>query len=121
MTSPVLEAIVSKALDGLHLREIATAHNVANASSPGFAPVRVSFEGQLQQLFQATEGLAPQQRAGELAALRPLAAASSDPAERSVKIDQEIAIASETSARYAMLIGMLNRSLQIQQLAIRGS
>lgn len=34
MTSPVLEAIVSKALDGLHLREIATSHNVANASCP---------------------------------------------------------------------------------------
>lgn len=121
MTSPMLEAIVSKALDGLHLRETATAHNVANASSPGFVPVRVSFEGQLQQLVQATAALAPQQRAAELAALRPQVAASADPAERSVRIDQEIAIASETSARYAMLVGMLNRSLQIQQLAIRGS
>lgn len=121
MTSPVLEAIVSKALDGLHLREVATSHNVANASSPGFVPVRVSFEGQLQQLAQATVGLAPEQRAEQFAALQPQVAASSDPAERSVKIDQEIAIASETSARYAMLIGMLNRSLQIQQLAIRGS
>ncbi|ALN59975.1 flagellar basal body rod protein FlgB [Lysobacter enzymogenes] len=121
MTSPVLEAIVSKALDGLHLREIATSHNVANASSPGFVPVRVSFEGQLQELAQATAAMAPPQRAAELSALQPRVAASADPAERSVKIDQEIAIASETSARYAMLIGMLNRSLQMQQLAIRGS
>ncbi|MGH8080946.1 MAG: flagellar basal body rod protein FlgB [Lysobacter sp.] len=121
MTSPVIEAIVSKALDGLHLREIATAHNVANASTPGFVPVRVNFEGELQRLATATADLAPELRAAEVSSLQPSVAAAIDPSERSVKIDQEIAIASETSARYAMLIGMLNRSLQMQQLAIRGS
>ena len=121
MSSPVIQAIVSKALDGLHLRQLTTAHNVANAGSPGFVPMRVGFEAQLQRMVAATAGLEPEQRAAELSALQPSIAASPDPSERSVKIDQEIAIASETSARYAMLIGMLNRSLQLQQLAIRGS
>lgn len=121
MTSPIVEAIVSKALDGLHLREIATAHNVANASSPGFVPVRVSFEDELQRVAMTTRGLDANARAAALASVEPRVAPSTDPAERTVRIDQEVATASETSARYAMLIGLLNRSLQLQQLAIRGS
>lgn len=39
--------VVEYALDGLALRHTAIAANIANANTPGYRPLQVSFEGQL--------------------------------------------------------------------------
>ena len=45
--TPIISAIITKALDGLQLRSTATAQNIANANSPGYRPLSVSFEEEL--------------------------------------------------------------------------
>ena len=39
---PTSAIMITKALDGLWARSLATAQNVANANSPGYRPVRVT-------------------------------------------------------------------------------
>ena len=46
-TEAITVEMAKLALDAASLRHQAIAHNIANANSPGFAPVRVSFEDQL--------------------------------------------------------------------------
>lgn len=43
----VIGAVVEYALDGLSARHAAIASNIANASTPGYRPQKVSFEAQL--------------------------------------------------------------------------
>ncbi|MGQ5524427.1 flagellar basal body rod protein FlgB [Chitinimonas sp. PSY-7] len=47
-TESVTLQLVSKALDAASLRQQAIAANIANVSTAGYRPVRVSFEDQLQ-------------------------------------------------------------------------
>ncbi|MGH8038019.1 MAG: flagellar basal body rod protein FlgB [Pseudomonas sp.] len=120
MSSEIIKAIASKALDGLQVRQAATAQNIANANSVDYQPLRVSFEEQLRLTVSEAGTANPADLAREIGALRPSLQWSADGPEHGVRIDYEIAQASETSARYAMLIGVLNRTLQIEQLAIKG-
>lgn len=110
---PVSAILITKALDGLYARSQATAQNVANANSPGFRPVRVNFE----------EALRAAARQGP-AALRSVDATvgqvPSGAAEGEMRLDLELATASETGLRYAALLDLLGRQLQISRTAIRG-
>ncbi|KSB91860.1 hypothetical protein AS593_07495 [Caulobacter vibrioides] len=107
-----LSAILTlKALDGLEARSVATAQNLANANSPGYRPVRVSFE---ETLAQAAAG-------GPLAAARTAPRILADPAADSVRMDLELATASSTAMRYAALVEVLNRQLQIDAVAVSGA
>lgn len=120
MSSELIKAIAAKALDGLQARQAATAQNIANANSESFSPLRVAFEDELRRTVAESNGIDPAALARQVAGLQPSLQLVSYGSAQSVRIDQEITIASETSARYAMLIGMLNRTLQIEQLAIKG-
>jgi flagellar basal-body rod protein FlgB len=121
MSINLVGAIAGKALDGLFARQTATAQNVANASSESFTPVRVSFEDALQEAAMFRPGDTQAATLARVAAVRPSIDAPLPIDSNTVKLDQEIATASETSAHYAMLIGMLDRTLQIQQLAVKGA
>jgi flagellar basal-body rod protein FlgB len=120
MTINLVAAIAGKALDGLFMRQAATAQNVANASSENFTPVCVSFEDALREAAASQAGDTQAALMARVAAVQPSIDAPLPFDSNTVKLDQEIATASETSARYAMLIGMLDRTLQIQQLAVKG-
>jgi flagellar basal-body rod protein FlgB len=124
MTVNLIAAIAGKALDGLFARQTATAHNVANAGSDGFTPVRVSFEDALRDAAALRAGDTQAAVLARVASVRPHVNTSFDapllPGSNTVRLDQEIATASVTSARYAMLTGMLDRTMQIGQLAIKG-
>ena len=110
---PTSAIMITKALDGLWARSLATAQNVANANSPGYRPVRVSFEDALQSAYRqgpdalrsvtATVGQAPAGTAGA-----------------EMRLDLELATASATGLRYAALLDLLGRQMQITQTAIRG-
>ena len=102
-------AIAARALDGLFARQLAVAHNIANANSPGVAPVRVSFESSLQQALRAGATPADLRRA-------PIGVQSA--AGESVRIDLEISHSAENALRYATLVGALDRRMQILSLAI---
>lgn len=120
MSIDLVTAITSKALDGLYARQTATAQNIANANSADYAPVRVSFEAALR------EAAAPRlsdSKADRLARIQNVTARIDAPTpieKNGVQLDAEVTSASETSARYAMLLGMLDRTMQIRQLAIKG-
>ncbi|TKC89463.1 hypothetical protein FAZ69_11060 [Trinickia terrae] len=122
MSIDLVAAIAAKALDGLFERQAAIAHNVANANSDSFTPVRVSFEDALRQAAEPRAGDTSSsilERIGNVAPrieTPPLADVFDG-----VKLDREITAASETAARYAMLTGMLDRTLQIKMLAIKGA
>ncbi|OLL30863.1 hypothetical protein BTH42_14910 [Burkholderia sp. SRS-W-2-2016] len=120
MTINLVAAIAGKALDGLFARQTATAQNVANAGSSGFTPVRVSFEDALRDAAALRSGDTSASLLARVSNVTPRFDVPLPIEANSVKLDDEIATASETSARYAMLIGMLDRSLQIEKLAISG-
>jgi flagellar basal-body rod protein FlgB len=108
--SAVTSILIVKALDGLSARASATAENIANANSPGFRPLRVSFE-------QALAAAAP----GGEGAIRAVAPhiAGAPPGEH-VRLDLELATASSTALRYSALTELLGRELQIEALGITG-
>ncbi|SAK75840.1 flagellar basal body rod protein FlgB [Caballeronia pedi] len=116
-----LSLIASKALDGLFARQAATANNIANASSDGFVPSRVSFEEALRDAAAVHPGDDARQWMGRVASVNWSVAPAQSDALDGVKLDQEIATASETSVRYALLTGMLDRTLQMQSFAVKGA
>ncbi|MFC5475495.1 flagellar basal body rod protein FlgB [Paraherbaspirillum soli] len=120
MAVNLLTPVVSKALDGLFMRQQAQVHNIANASSPGFRPVRVSFEDALQQAVALAESGNSAAALDKLAAAVPQMSAPSLAPGDSFRLDLEVSKVNETSTQYSMLIGMLDRSNQLKQLAITG-
>jgi flagellar basal-body rod protein FlgB len=108
-----LAVLALKALDGLSLRSLVTAQNIANGNTAGYRPLRVDFEDALK----AAAARGPE----AVAALQPsIERASFRPAESEMRLDLELATASTTSARYAALIEVLNREMKMTSLAIRG-
>lgn len=105
--------LVIKALDGLAMRASAIAQNVANANSPSYAPVRVDFERQLRDA--ASAGV------DAVRSVKPrytYAPATSGTGE--MRLDLELASASETALRYVALIDVLGRQMQISRLVVAG-
>jgi flagellar basal-body rod protein FlgB len=110
---PISAALISKALDGLHLRAAVIAENIANANSRSFAPRKVSFEQELRAA--ATQGLgAIEESRARIVSVNP------DTTDTAVRLDMEMADAAQTSARYAALVDILGRQMQIHRAAIRG-
>lgn len=105
----ITSTLIVKALDGLVARQVATAENIANASSPGFRPLRVTFE----QALADAHG-----RPGAIAAVRPHIEIA--PAGEAVRVDLELATAQATAGRYAALAELLSRQMQIHAIAVTG-
>lgn len=109
-----LSAILTlKALDGLSARSIATAENIANASTPNYRPARIAFEEALVSAAargdRSVQSVKPH-------LLRESAAAPGG----ELRLDLELATASSTAMRYAALIEVLGRQMQINALAVSG-
>jgi flagellar basal-body rod protein FlgB len=100
-----------KALDGLEARVTATSENIANALTPGYRPVRVSFE---QALVEAAGQGPDAVRSAEIRYRRDAVASP-------VRIPMELATMVQTQTRYAALIELLSRQIQMQSLAITGN
>ncbi len=107
-------ALAIKALDGLSVRAEITAANIANASTRGYRPQGVRFEDALRAAAQSgsaatVQAVQPRTKA------QPTGLLSS-----SLRLDSELATASSTATRYAALIEVLNRRLEIERTAITG-
>lgn len=108
---PVSAVLITRALDGLAMRQLATAQNIANANSPGYRPLRVDFEDSLR----AAAASGPE-------AVRRLEARieQAEAAGGELRLDLELATASETAMRYAALLDLLGRQMQLSRTVIRG-
>ncbi|MFT4025405.1 MAG: hypothetical protein QM676_01190 [Novosphingobium sp.] len=112
--SAITEAVLLKALDGLSVRAQVIAQNIANANSPGYRPLAVTFEDALRGA--AAKG--PE----SIAAVEPRIVPAFDSAGRpELRLDLELASASATAGRYATLSELLNRQLQLNALAVSGT
>ena len=107
----ITSTLIIRALDGLTARSVATAENIANAGSPGFRPLRVSFEEALAAAAGRDDGSA--------GAVRPHT--DTAPSAEPVRVDLELATASSTALRYAALTELLGRQMQIEAVAINGN
>jgi len=107
-------SIILKALDCLSVRSLVTAQNVANANTPGYRPMRVSFEQALAEAAQrgdnAVAQIAPQ-----------IDSLPADLGNGELRLDLELATSATTAQRYGGLINILDRQLQLQSLAIEGN
>ena len=110
----VSSSLTIKALDGLFTRAAVTADNIANAGTPRFLPSKVTFE----QALAAAAGRGPD----AVKALKPKIERDVRPIDDpGLRLDLELATSSSTTMRYAALIDVLNRQLQMQALAITGN
>lgn len=111
--SSVSQLLAVKALDGLHLRAITIAENVANSGSTSFQPKAVDFEAELRRV--AGEGV------DAIARFQPeIATEGAAMPGDELRLDLEMASASSTALRYAALTDILNRQMQISRLAVKG-
>lgn len=104
-------AAIIKALDALSTRQAYTAQNIANAGSPGYKPMRVSFEDSLRAA--AREGVQAVRDVEPAAEVDPAAEASSG-----VRIDLELATAAQTAKRYGALVELLSRQIALRHAMI---
>ncbi|HWU96232.1 MAG TPA: hypothetical protein VN029_11580 [Sphingomonas sp.] len=106
-------ALIAKALDGLTARYEATAQNIANANSPGYRPIRVTFEDSLRRAAaegpDAIVGVKPEIE------LAPMPRIASE-----MRLDLEIANASQTAMRYGALLSILGRQMDISRSVVSG-
>lgn len=108
--SPLL---IAKALDGLHARYQATAENIANANTPGYRPVQVTFEARLQAAArQGAEAIAGVSARTEMASISNITGG--------MRLDLEVATAAQTAMRYAALLDILGREMAISRAVVRG-
>jgi len=111
---PITATLLMKSLDGLSLRAMANAQNIANAGTAGYRPVRVAFEDEL--------AAAVREGPTSLAAVQPSVVADATfQAGDALRLDLEMAEAAATAGRYAALVELLNRHAQISALAVAGS
>lgn len=102
-----------KALDGLSMRAVVTAHNIANGGTPGYRPLRVTFEDALAKA--ASGGHAMIQAVAPSIVEAPMVVG-----QEQMRLDLELATASGTAGRYAALIEILNRQMQLDMAALTG-
>jgi flagellar basal-body rod protein FlgB len=104
-------ALIHKALEGLHLRYLYTAQNIANANSPDYQPMRVSFEDRLRAAASsgrpAIEEVEPR-----------VFVETGDQTSASLRLDLELASASQIAGRYRALIEILGRQMALHRSVI---
>ncbi len=109
----VTGSLIRMALDGIGVRQLATASNIANASTPDYAPLRVNFEEQLAgAMREAGRGRSPD-------AARVLPSVTQDPtAGAKVQLDLEAAQMAQDVLHYEALLRALRGQLDLLQSAI---
>ena len=99
--------LISRALEGLNQRYLYTAQNIANANTPNYQPVRVSFEENLQAAAQrgraAIDAVEPQVFVEDTSDAGPM------------RLDLELETAQQTASRYRALVDILSRQMALQR------
>lgn len=116
-------SLVSKALDAATLRHAALAQNIANATTPGYQPMRVNFE---EQLAMARHELLDRGNdAGSMRAVDALRADIVPSAEvgsggsDKIMLDAEIAKMMQNAVYYESLLSAMDKNGSIVRMAVR--
>lgn len=109
-------ALLSLALDAATMRQQAIAQNIANANTPGYQRVTVSFESRMAELRDSAHGaVAPS--LVDLSNFRPVFETVAGPAN-GVALDMEMVDMSETVLHHHALTKALGKHLELIGLAI---
>lgn len=115
-----LEAVTRQALglalDAAALRQQALASNIANANVQGYAPLRVSFEEQLDEARRSM-GMDNAIDAAALSQVRPVLWSEEMPREGGARLDLEVAEMARNAVNYQALIKGMSRHLSILAMA----
>jgi flagellar basal-body rod protein FlgB len=114
MLTDSTQIAVERALSGVAERQRVSAHNLANAVTPGFRSQRVTFEEQLGQALRA--GRPDQAGISTVAANTPVDINGND-----VLVEEETTILLESGVRYEALAEALNYKFGLLRTAIGGS
>lgn len=123
--------VLTQSLDGLSMRQRATANNIANVDTPGYRARQVSFESQLAQAVdrQLSAGqnlnlvatnpahlsVGPRQLEDVQPVVHELDGMSYRNDGNSVDIEREMALLAETQLRFATLSSLLSRRLAMER------
>ncbi len=125
--------VLKKTLDAQSMRQRAHAQNIANAETPGYRRMAVSFESDLKEVLQGEAGAMLRSDSrhlgldgnGGLEDLAPKALrekpSADGPGTNGVNIDLEMAEMAETQIRYLASLEFLKRRYSGLKTAIRGS
>lgn len=108
-------ALLSRGLDACALRQGVYAANIANANTPGYQPLEVSFETELQNAARLTDGSRWEQQAEFLRTIEPTIVPSS---ADMVQLDQQLGLMTKNAVRYQQLLGAFERSIGLLRLAV---
>jgi flagellar basal-body rod protein FlgB len=108
--------LVSMALDATALRQQAIAQNIANANTPGYQRIGVSFESRLGAL-QNTVRHGGTPSLASLGNFRPALELVGAPGD-AVPLDMEVAALSENTLQQQALLKLLNKHLGLLSTAI---
>ncbi|NVE01297.1 flagellar basal body protein [Massilia sp. BJB1822] len=108
--------LLKLALDASAMRQQATARNIANAGTPGYQRLGVSFESRLGELREA---LQQGRRPAMTAAARPQFETLGLPGDM-VALDQEMAALSENTLHHQALLKALSRHMSVLGIAVEG-
>jgi flagellar basal-body rod protein FlgB len=107
-------ALVKLALDGVSFRQLVTTNNIANANTPGYAPLRVEFDDQLAAAARDLDAR------GAAASVRLTPTVSADPVpDAKVQIDMQVAQMSQDVLHYQALLRALRGQLDFLQAAMQ--
>lgn len=110
----VSSAAMLKALDSLLLRFEYTSQNIANANTPGYEAMSVSFEEMLKTAAEgdvnAIESVVPKTQISE-----------NNNLNSEMRLDLELATAAQTSMRFSALIDIMGRQISLARTVVRGS
>ncbi|WP_426165644.1 flagellar basal body rod protein FlgB [Pseudoduganella sp. R-34] len=110
--------LLGMALDAAVMRQQAIAQNIANANTPGYQRIGVSFESRVAGLMDAA-GQVRAPSLSELAAYRPrLETLAPSNANQEVALDMELAQLSQTTLQHQALLKALNKHLSVLGTAI---
>lgn len=107
-------ALLSLAIDAATMRQAAIAQNIANATTPGYRPVTVSFEQRMSALM--TGGADHRPSLTELAHYKPRLEPMEQGSE--VAIDAQVAQLSENVIHHQALLKALSKHFALLSMAI---
>jgi flagellar basal-body rod protein FlgB len=123
--------VLLQSLDGLTMRQAATANNIANVDTPGYKARQVSFESQLAQAVDrqltrqhnlnlvatnpAHLSVGPRQLDQVQPVVHELDGMSYRNDGNSVDVEREMALLAETQLRYSTLSNLMSRRLAMER------
>lgn len=112
---PATSALVGMALDAAAMRQQAIAHNIANANTPGYRRMSVSFERQLDALRDG-DGEVRMASPASLGEARPVFTTAAD--EGAVSLDVEVADLSRNTLQHQALVKAMSKYYALFNTAI---